>query len=295
MKIRELYRGDGRPVLSLEVFPPSRSYPLETVFTTLDGLQELAPSFISVTYGAASGERERSVEIASRIQKDYPIEPLAHLTCLGQTRSEVAEKLDELSAIGIKNVLALRGDPLEDDPGFDPAAGDYRYAYSLIEEIRRRGDFGIVAAAYPEGHIECPNVSDSHLHLRRKVDAGAEVLITQLFFDNRIFFDFMERIGALGIDAPVIPGIMPVLNSKQIKRIIYLCGVSIPARILRLLDKYGKNPEDMEKAGIDYAAEQVTGLIESGVPGIHLYTMNKISQISEIARRTGLAGSRGGI
>ncbi len=291
MKIREMYRGEGPPVLSLEVFPPSRSYTLESVFTTLDGLQELAPSFISVTYGAASGERERSVEIASRILKDYSIEPLAHLTCLGHSRQEIAEKLDELSASGIENVLALRGDPLEDDPGFDPAAGDYRFAYSLIEEIKRRGDFGIVAAAYPEGHIECPNVSISHEHLRWKIDAGAEVLITQLFFDNRIFFDFMERIAALGIDVPVIPGIMPVLNSKQIKKIIYLCGVSIPARILRLLDKYGKNPGDMEKAGIDYAVEQVSGLIESGVSGIHLYTMNRISQITEIVRRTGLAGS----
>ena len=291
MKIRELYRGEGLPVLSLEVFPPSRSYPLESVFTTLDGLRELEPAFISVTYGAASGERERTVEITSRILKDYSILPLAHLTCLGHTRSEIAEKLNELSASGIENILALRGDSPEDDPGFDPAAGDYRYAYGLIEEIRHRGDFGIVAAAYPEGHIECPTVSDSHLHLRRKIDAGAEVLITQLFFDNRIYFDFMDRIAALGIDVPVIPGIMPVLNSKQIKRIIYLCGVSIPARILKLLDRYGKNPEDMEKAGIDYAVEQVSGLIESGVPGIHLYTMNRISQITEIACRTGLAGS----
>ena len=291
MKIRDLYREDGPPVLSLEVFPPSKSYTLESVFTTLDGLRELEPSFISVTYGAASGERERTVEISSRILKDYSIEPLAHLTCLGHSRCEIAAKLDELSASGIENILALRGDPSEDDPGFDPAAGDYRYAYSLIEEIKRRGDFGIMAAAYPEGHFECPRVSDSHEHLRRKIDAGAEVLITQLFFDNRIFFDFMERIAALGIEVPVIPGIMPVLNSKQIKRIIYLCGVSIPSTILRLLDRYGKNPEDMEKAGIDYAVEQVSGLIESGVPGIHLYTMNKISQISEIARRTGLAGS----
>lgn len=293
MKIRELYRAYGPPVLSLEVFPPSRSYPLESVFNTLDGLRELEPAFISVTYGAASGERERSVEIASRILKDYSIEPLAHLTCLGHSRCEIAEKLDELSASGIENVLALRGDPLEDDAGFDPAAGDYMYAYSLIEEIRRRGDFGVVAAAYPEGHIECPNVSRSHEHLRWKIDAGAEMLITQLFFDNRIFFDFMERIVALGIDVPVVPGIMPVLNSKQIKRIIYLCGVSIPARILRLLDKYGKNPGEMEKAGIDYAVEQVSGLIESGVPGIHLYTMNRINQIRDIARRTGLAGSGG--
>jgi methylenetetrahydrofolate reductase (NADPH) len=293
MKIRELYSGDGQPVLSLEVFPPSKSYTLESVFNTLDGLRELEPSFISVTYGAASGERERSVEIASRILKDYSIEPLAHLTCLGQSRSEIEEKLDELSACDISNVLALRGDPPEDHPGFDPAAGDYSYAYSLIEEIKRSGDYGIVAAAYPEGHIECPSISDSHMHLCRKIDAGAEVLITQLFFDNRIFFDFMERITAMGIDVPVIPGIMPVLNSRQIKRIIYLCGVSIPATILRLLDKHGKNPEDMEKAGIDFAVEQVSGLIESGVPGIHLYTMNKISQISEIARRTGLAGSGG--
>jgi methylenetetrahydrofolate reductase (NADPH) len=293
MKIRDLYRGEAPPVLSLEVFPPSRSYPLETVFTTLDGLRELDPAFISVTYGAASGERERTVEIASRIQEDYPFEPLAHLTCLGQSREEIGRKLDELHDLGIENVLALRGDPPEDDPDFDPASGDYMYASNLIEEIRRRNDFGIVAAAYPEGHVECPRVSRSHEHLMRKVDAGAEVLITQLFFDNRILFDFLERIDALGISVPVVPGIMPVLNSKQIRRIIYLCGVSIPATILRLLDRFGKNPEDMEKAGIDYAVEQVSGLLESGVPGVHLYTMNRIDQISEIARRTGLAGTGG--
>jgi methylenetetrahydrofolate reductase (NADPH) len=292
MRIRDLYTGSGAPVLSLEVFPPSRSYPLDTVFNTLDGLRELQPSFISVTYGAAAGERERTVEIASRIQDDYPFEPLAHLTCLGQTRDQIAQKLDQLSELGIENVLALRGDPPEDDPGFDPEVGDYLYASRLIEEIRRRGGFGIVAAAYPEGHAECPRVSESHEHLLGKVDAGAEVLITQLFFDNRILFDFMERMEAGGIGIPVIPGIMPVLNSKQIRRIIYLCGVSIPARILRLLDRYGKNPADMEKAGIDYAVEQVSGLLEYGVPGIHLYTMNRVEQISEIARRTGLV--RGG-
>jgi methylenetetrahydrofolate reductase (NADPH) len=293
MKIRELYTGSGAPVLSLEVFPPSRSYPLETVFDTLDGLRELHPAFISVTYGAAAGERERTVEIAARIQDHYPFEPLAHLTCLGQSREEIGRKLDELHDLGIENVLALRGDPPEDDPGFDPGSGDYRYACTLIEEIRKRNGFGIAAAAYPEGHVECPRVSESHEHLKMKVDAGAEVLITQLFFDNRILYDFLEHAGAMGIGVPIVPGIMPVLNSKQIRRIIYLCGVSIPATVLRMLDRFGKSPADMERAGIDYAVEQVTDLIENGVPGVHLYTMNRTRQISEIARRTGLARAGG--
>jgi len=293
MKIRDLYTGSGAPVLSLEIFPPSRSYPLETVFDTLDGLRELHPAFISVTYGAAAGERERTVEIASRIQDHYPFEPLAHLTCLGQSREEIDRKLDELHELGIENVLALRGDPPEDDPGFDPLSGDYLYASNLIEEIRKRGGFGIAAAAYPEGHVECPRVSESHEHLKRKIDAGAEVLITQLFFDNRILYDFLERAGAMGIGVPIVPGIMPVLNSKQIRRIIYLCGVSIPATILRMLDRFGKSPADMEKAGIDYAVRQVSDLIENGVPGIHLYTMNRARQISEIAQRTGLAPAGG--
>lgn len=276
--------------MSLEIFPPKSSYPLESVFQTLENLRKLEPSFISVTYGTDGVGRERTVEIASRIKREFDIEPLAHLTCSGHSRIEIKRILEQLAGKNISNILALRGDPPGGNPGFISENQDYVYASSLIEEIKKRGDFGIIAAAYPEGHNESPRVRDSFCHLRRKVDAGAEALITQLFFDNRIFYDFIERIEELGIKVPVIPGIMPVLNSKQIKRIIYLCGVSIPARILKLLDKYGNCTEDMEKAGIDYAVEQISDLLENKVPGIHLYTMNRVHQIREIALRTRLAG-----
>jgi methylenetetrahydrofolate reductase (NADPH) len=291
MRIKDLY-AKGPPVLSLEVFPPKRSNGLDTVFDTLSNLRELRPDFISVTYGAAGSERDRTVEIASRMLSDYGIEPLAHLTCIGHTREEIQDILQELSRRGIENVLALRGD-LPDSEEDLPERRDYMFARDLVRDIMASDGFGIGAAAYPEGHVECPRIEQDLLHLKQKVDAGVDFLITQLFFDNRIYYDFVERARKVGIDVPIIPGIMPVLNASQIKRIIYLCGVSIPAGILKLLDHYGDQPREMEKAGIEYACRQVCDLLENGVPGVHLYTMNRDRQIRKIAEDAGLAGERG--
>jgi len=288
MKVIEFYKLENPPVLSLEIFPPKPEYPLETLFNTIEELRNLHPDFISVTYGAGGSTRDRTVEIASRIKKDYGIETLAHLTCMAHSKQEVDVILANLWEKGIQNILALRGDPPANLGNDCIEHREYNYARELIEDARKKADFGIVAAAYPEGHIECPKISDDLLYLKQKVDAGADVLISQLFFDNRKFFDFIERSQKIGINCPIVPGIMPILNASQIKRMIYLSGASLPSDLLRLLDRYEKYPEDMEKAGIEYASRQVEELIINRMPGIHMYTMNKSRQIKEILMNAGV-------
>ena len=234
MKVIDLYR-KGAPVLSLEIFPPRKDYPVETVFTTIEKLTRLQPGFIGVTYGAGGSNRDRTVEIAARIKRDYQVEALAHLTCVRHTRQEIAEILDELQREGIHNIMALRGDIPEDEDDFQLEKQEYRYAYQLINDVRQRADFGILAAAHPEGHPECRRLHEDLDNLKRKVDCGVDLLVTQLFFDNRIYCGFVDRAITKGIDCPIVPGIMPVLNVKQIKRMVYLCGASIPPKMLSLL------------------------------------------------------------
>lgn len=285
MKIAELYSGSG-PVFSLEIFPPKPGYPLDTVFKTLDGLADLSPAFISVTYNAGDGgDGHRTEEVAARIKRDYRIESLAHLTCLCHGKDRIAEILDRLSQDRIENILALRGDP----PGEPACLGrEFSHAHQLINEVKKTGKFCVGAAAYPEGHTESPTVHCDLNRLKQKVDSGADFLITQMFFDNRIFLDFLHRVRTRGIDVPVIPGIMPVLNFRQIKRIIYLCGVSVPARLLRIFDKHGGNSGDLQKAGMDYAVEQIRDLCSHGVAGVHLYTMNRTREIRSIISESGI-------
>ena len=287
MKIIELYKSK-RPVLSLEIFPPKNNFPLESIFTTLDKLIELKPEYISVTYGAAGSTRERTVEIAARIKKEYGIEPQAHLTCVNHNRGEIQGILAELKREGIQNIMALRVDIPDQAVDFDFSTQDYQYAYQLIQQIRQSDDFGIAAAAHPEGHPDCRRLSEDITYLKLKFDSGVDFLITQLFFDNRIFYDFCEKAEKSGIKCPVIPGIMPILNANQIKHIISMCGASIPAKLLNIVNKYEKNQADMEKAGIEYASQQIEDLRDSKVVGIHLYTMNKAEQITQIVKNCNL-------
>jgi methylenetetrahydrofolate reductase (NADPH) len=286
-KIIDLYKMN-KIVLSLEIFPPRPDYSLEIIFKTLDDLKKLNPGYISVTYGAGGSNRGRTVDIAAKIKKEYGIESQAHLTCVGHTKKEVDDILDDLLREDIHNIMALRGDLPDDRPDFDLEKQEYRYAYQLINNIHGKADFGIAAAAHPEGHPECYRLSEDLKNLKQKVDVGVDFLITQLFFDNRIFYDFVDKAVKIGISCPIVPGIMPVLNSKQIKRMIYLCGASIPAKLLELVDRYENNPDDMQKAGIEYASEQVADLMTNKVPGIHLYTMNKAEQISTLVTNVGL-------
>lgn len=275
MKTVEFFK--KKTVLSYEVFPPKRTSPVNTIYDTISELKELSPDFISVTYGAGGGKNNnQTFEIASVI-KSYGIESVSHLPCIGLTKEDVSAKLKELKLAGIENILALRGDV----PSEGCIQGDFRYASDLIAFIKSQGDFNILAACYPEGHIEAESKLEDIRNLKRKVDAGANHLITQLFFDNKFFYSFMERCQIADINVPIEAGIMPVINKKQIERMASLCGVTVPKKFVTMMERYENNPIAMRDAGIAYAIDQIVDLIAQGVDGIHLYTMNN----SYIARK----------
>lgn len=271
MYIKDLF-GNQKPVLSVEVFPPKPESPLDSVISTIEAVKDLNPDFISVTYGAGGSSRAYTVEIADMVKNKYGIETLAHLTCVGTGKDEVDDILAQLQSKNIENILALRGDRPQDGGA---AKFDYTYAKDLITYIKAKGTFCIGAACYPEGHIECDSLDLDLRHLQQKVNSGADFLITQLFFDNELFYSFKERLNALGIHAPVSAGIMPVINKKQIERITNLCGASISPRLKKIMETYENEPEALKEAGIAYATEQIIDLLSSGVDGVHLYAMNR--------------------
>jgi methylenetetrahydrofolate reductase (NADPH) len=266
MRIRDLYK-PGETILSLEVFPPKND-PGICLNSALQNIARLRPAFISVTVHAG-GSMERTAGIAATIQKDFAIPSMAHMTCVNSARVTVRESLDLIRKSGVDNILALRGDPI------DGGKEDYRYASELIHDITAYGDFCIGAACYPEGHINSGESCADIEHLKIKQDAGAEFFISQLCFDNDAFYTFLERARAAGVTAPVSAGVMPVLSRGQIEKMIFLCGASLPARVVRLLHKYQDNQDDLRKAGIEFAAEQVRCLSAAGADGVHIYTMNK--------------------
>lgn len=287
MSIAELFR--QKPVVfSFEIFPPKRDSSIDTIWSTLAEMEGLGPDFISVTYGAGGGGgRSYTARIAGAIRKKYGITPLAHLTCIGSTRAEVEESLRELREEGVENILALRGDKL---PGVEPKT-DFLHASDLISFIREQGGFSLSGACYPEVHTEAPDPITDIRNLRKKVDAGAEHLVSQLFFDNEAFYAFVERARIAGITVPIEAGIMPVVNAKQILRMVSLCGASLPQKFTRMISRYEQNPAALRDAGIAYAIDQIVDLIAQGVQGIHLYTMNdpdvarRISQAVENLRK----------
>ena len=274
MKIKEMF-ATKKTVMSLEVFPPKLTSPVETIYATLDGLSDIKPDFISVTYGAGGKAKDRTVEIASKIKNDYGIESLAHLTCISSTKEDIQKVFNELRDNNIENVLTLRGD-IPDDPDFEfPNPLQYEYACDLVKEAEAEKSFCIGAACYPEKHIDCDSKVKDIKYLKEKVDQGVDFLMTQLFFDNELFYRFMEEIDLAGVDVPVSAGIMPVLNKNQILRITKLSGCAIPPKFRRILDRYENNAEALKEAGEAYAIEQIIDLMAWGVRGIHLYTMNK--------------------
>lgn len=269
MKTSELFK--TKTVLSFEIFPPKRTDPVDTIYDTVNKLKDLSPDFISVTYGAGGSESNtETLKIASAVKNTYGIESVAHLPCINLTKPEVLKMLADFKDRGIENILALRGDV---NPRFTPKE-DFKYASNLISFIKENSDFNIIAACYPEGHIECKTIIEDIRNLKTKVDAGANQLITQLFFDNSYFYSFRERTAIAGINVPIEAGIMPVVNKKQIERMVTLCGVNLPKKFLAIMDRYENNPEAMRDAGIAYAVDQIVDLIAQGVDGIHLYTMN---------------------
>ncbi len=269
MRTSEIF--NNKTVLSLEIFPPQRTASIGIIYKTLEELQGLNPDFISVTYGAGGSETNTAtLEIASAIKNNYGIESVAHLPCINLNKDEVLNMLEGFKQAGVENILALRGDV---NPARVPKQ-DFRYASDLVSFIKENGDFNIIGACYPEGHSESPSLLDDIRHLKIKVDAGTEQLITQLFFDNSYFYSFRERASVAGINVPIEAGIMPVVNKRQIERMVSLCGVKLPKKFVTMMERYENNPEAMRDAGIAYAVDQIVDLIAQGVDGIHLYTMN---------------------
>lgn len=286
MKIRDILKNEG-PHISFEVFPPKTDAGYGSVLAATEKIAALKPAFISVTYGAGGGTSKNTVSIASHIRDDFGVTSLAHLTCVSSTKEEVHRVIEQLKEKGIENILALRGDiPSESE---FPLPNHYRYASELIEDIRNQGDFCIGAACYPEGHVETEHKKDDIRNLKHKVDCGVDFLTTQMFFDNNILYNFLYRIREKGITVPVLPGIMPVTNKKQIARIGSMSGTILPERFRAIVDRFGDDPRAMQQAGIAYATDQIIDLIANGVNHIHVYSMNKpevaeaiMSNLSEI-------------
>ena len=271
MKVSELLKSD-QVTISVELFPPKKGSQLENYKAIVGQMAELKPSYISCTYGATGGTSDYTVEIADTINS-HGIPAIAHLTCASSTKEKVQSVIKELKERNIENILALRGD-IPENADF-PLPDQYHHAIELIGEIKEIGDFCIGGACYPEGHPEAATMEEDLQHLKEKVDAGCDYLTTQMFFDNNVYYRFLYKALAKGIDVPVVPGIMPVTNAAQVKRTISLTGNLVSAKFLSIVDRFGNDPEAMKQAGIAYATEQIIDLIANGVNHIHIYSMNK--------------------
>jgi methylenetetrahydrofolate reductase (NADPH) len=271
-------RERGEPVFSFEFFPPKTEDGVRQLFETVEALRPLGPAFVSVTYGAGGSTRERTLELVVRLKRELEVEPMAHVTCAGAARGEIARVLDEVEAAGIQNVLALRGDPPRGQSGFVPHPEGFRYASELVSFIRGEGArwrFCVGAAAYPEGHVETPDRERDLANLKVKVKAGADFLVTQLFFHNEHYFRFLERARAAGIAVPVLPGIMPFSAVDQVERFTAMCGASIPPALHAAMEVRRSDPDAAMQLGVAYASLQCADLLRRGAPGIHFYTLNR--------------------
>lgn len=275
MKIIDILNS-GKMSMSFEVFPPKTDTAFENVSRATQEIAKLNPSYMSITYGAGGGTSKYTLDIAENIMKDFGVPTLAHLTCVSSSRETVRERIEEMKARGINNVLALRGDIPADMENDDRSDWSYRYAVDLIREIKDSGyDFCIGGACYPEIHPESSNQKEDIKHLKEKVDAGCEFLTTQMFFDNNLLYNFLYKIREVGITVPIIAGIMPITNANQVDRAIKLSGSFMPQRFKSLVDKFGSDPLAMKQAGIAYATDQIIDLYANGLTNIHVYSMNK--------------------
>ena len=273
MKISTLLARDTLS-LSFEVFPPKTETVFESVKRATEEIAALKPAYMSVTYGAGGGTSRYTLDIAKNIKERYGVPSLSHLTCVSSTKQTVAERIADIKAAGIENVMALRGDVPAELMDADRSAWDYRYAIDLVRELRAAGDFCIGAACYPEIHPESTDRREDIRHLCEKVEAGVDFLTTQMFFDNNLLYSFLYRIREAGITIPVVPGIMPITNGRQVKRAIELSGSLVPQRFKALVDKFGRDPAAMKQAGIAYATDQIIDLYANGIKNVHVYSMN---------------------
>jgi len=277
-EILRFARERGEPTFSFEFFPPKTDEGVKALFETVEALRPLGPAYASVTYGAGGSTRSRTVELVKRLKRETEVETMAHVTCVGASRDEIAATLDEFAEAGVQNVLALRGDPPRGQAGFTPHPDGFRHASELVAFIRSRPDrwhFDVGAACYPEGHPETRDLTADVRHLRTKVDAGADFLVTQLFFENRAYQAFVARARAAGIAIPIIPGIMPFTNVEQVERFTAGCGATIPPRLHAAMEVRRADPDAARELGVAYASLQCQELLRAGAPGIHFYTLNR--------------------
>ena len=276
MKISEILK-QNKQTISFEVFPPKTETAFDSIRFATEEIAGLSPAYMSVTYGAGGGTSKYTLDIAENIEKNYGVPTLAHLTCVSSTRATVLTRIADMKVAGIENVMALRGDIPVD---MENMPRDYKYALELVRELRSAGDFCIGGACYPEVHPESKNSEEDIIHLRAKADAGCDFLTTQMFFDNGIYYRFVEKARSAGISLPIIPGVMPITRASQVERAINLSGSYMPRRFLSLVERFGDDPVAMTQVGIEYATEQITELYENGVGNVHVYSMNK----PEVAR-----------
>lgn len=278
----------SRPLRSLEFFPPRDDAGVETLRTTAAALKRISPDFVSVTYGAGGSTRERTAQVSDLLRRDFGFTVMPHLTCVGHSRAELVATADQLHAAGFRNIMTLRGDPPKGETTFTPSPDGLRYASDLVALLKsRHPDFCLGVGGYPEKHPEAPSLDTDLVHLKRKVDAGAAFITTQLFFDNDVYYRFVDRCRALGINIPIVPGIMPVLSLKQIQRFTTMCGASLPPQLITRLEAAHDQPEILESVGIDWALTQIRDLLAHGAPGYHLYILNRAK--SALALAAGLA------
>jgi methylenetetrahydrofolate reductase (NADPH) len=293
--IRDIHaakRARGQPVISFEFFPPKTAEGERALLDrTIPALLELKPDFCSVTYGAGGSTRDKTLMIVDRIQREHHFTAMAHLTCVNATREQTAEVLSQAERLGIKNILALRGDPPGGVGPFQKTEGGFEYSYELVRFIRQQGGFCIGTAGFPEGHIACSagKYADWQ-HLKEKIDQGADFVLSQLFFDNADFFEFRDYVTkTLGVSVPICPGVLPILSTAQIKRFTTLCGARLPPALLSQLDALGEDDDAAASFGIEYATRQCEALLRAGVPGLHVYTLNKARSTTQILKNLALS------
>ena len=291
--IRDVFasaRAARRPVVSFEFFPTKTDEGERALLEkTIPALGQLNPDFCSVTYGAGGGTRAKTLAIVDRIQREQRLTTMAHLTCVNATRDDTLSVLRQAEALGIKNILALRGDPPSGDSTFTKTDGGFEYSYELVRFVREVGEFSIGVAGFPEGHVACKE--GKHVdwqRLKSKIDHGADFVITQLFFNNDDYFEFRDYLTGLGVTVPIVPGILPILSTAQIKRFVALCGAELPRPLIEELEKRRDDDEAVIRFGIEYATEQCEALLSAGAPGLHFYTLNKARSTTEVVKNLGL-------
>jgi len=287
MRLSELYQSNQIDI-SCELFPPKTKEGLQNVLEEVSTLRRFQPAFFSMTYGAAGSTQNLTLELVDQLKNKIGVETMCHLTVVGQSKEDTREALRFLQKKGIYNLIALRGDPPAGQTNFKPHPDGFQYAADLVREAEQTNFFSIAVAGFPEKHPDSPNQASDLTYLKEKVDAGAEVIITQLFFDNRYYFDYVEKVRKEGIKVPVIPGILPILSSKQIRRFTALCKSTLPPTVDQMLQKYESDPESATQYGIELATKQCEELIQKGVPGVHFYCLNRSRSVAAILRSLSL-------